>query len=298
MKDQGRRAVLVTGASSGIGEACALHLDRIGFQVFAGVRRDADGASLRQQASERLTPVILDVTDVASIASAAGRIGGRRDGAGLYGLVNNAGISVAGPLEFVPLDDVRRQLDVNVTGQLAVTQAMLPLVRLGHGRIVNIGSVGGKLSTPFVGPYSASKFAMEALSDALRIELRPWRIPVSLVEPGSIATPIWDKGQAAADEMEARLPARARELYGEAIAAVREMARKTAARGIPAGRVAAAVAHALTARRPRTRYPVGVDARIQGVIAGLVPDGLRDAIIAQQMGLPGAPPDAAAAGPD
>ena len=289
MKDQDPRAVLVTGASTGIGEACALHLDRIGFRVFAGVRRDGDGAALRQRASDRLTPVMLDVTDGASIAAAAAQIAESVGAAGLFGLVNNAGVSVAGPLEFIPLDDFRRQLEVNVTGQLAVTQAMLPLIRAAHGRVVNIGSVSGKLATPFVGPYCASKFALEALSDALRIELRPWRIPVSLVEPGSIATPIWEKAQAAADDMERRLPARAHELYGAAIAAVREMAKKTAARGIPPARVAAAVAHALTAKRPRTRYPVGVDARIQGVIAGVVPDGLRDALVAQQMGLPGAP---------
>ena len=284
------RAVLITGASTGIGEACALALDRAGFRVFAGVRREADADALRQQASGRLEPVMLDVTDDASIAAAAKTIAAAAGAAGLAGVVNNAGISVAGPLEFVPLDDVRRQLEVNVIGQLAVTQAFLPMIRAGRGRIVFIGSISGKLSTPFVGPYSASKFALEALADALRVELRPWRIPVSLVEPGSIATPIWEKGLAAADEMERRLPEQAHALYGDAIEAVREMAKKTASRGIPASRVARAVVHALTSSRPKTRYPVGVDARIQAALAGVVPDGLRDVVIEQQMGLRGTAP--------
>jgi NAD(P)-dependent dehydrogenase (short-subunit alcohol dehydrogenase family) len=284
------RNVLITGASTGIGEACALALDRAGFRVFAGVRRDADAESLRAQASSRLEPVMLDVTDDASVAAAARHIADTVGEDGLAGVVNNAGISVAGPLEFVPLDELRRQLDVNVTGQIAVTQAVLPMIRAGRGRIVFIGSVGGKLATPFLGPYSASKFALEALADSLRVELRPWRIPVSIVEPGSIATPIWDKGLAAADELERHMPPQAHDMYGAAIDAVREMAKKTAARGIPAARVAGAVMHALTAKRPRTRYPVGTDARIQAALGGLVPDGLRDVVIEQQMGLRGVKP--------
>jgi len=293
----GTRAVLVTGASTGIGEACAIALDRAGFRVFAGVRRDADADALRAEASERLEPVMLDVTDEASIAATCRRIADAVGDAGLAGVVNNAGISVAGPLEFVPLDELRRQLEVNVIGQIAVTQAVLPMIRAARGRIVFIGSVSGKLATPFVGPYAASKFAVEALADALRVELRPWRIPVSVVEPGSIATPIWEKGLAAADELERRLPPQARDLYGDAIDAVRAMAKKTAARGIPPARVASAVLHALTSPRPRTRYPVGVDARVQAVLAGLVPDGVRDRVIEQQMGLRGITPRERAAEP-
>ncbi|MEK7693262.1 MAG: SDR family oxidoreductase, partial [Chloroflexota bacterium] len=186
------RSVVITGASTGIGEACALHLDALGWRVFAGVRKGADGEALQRKASARLIPVRIDVTDQASIASACDAVAQELGARGLDGLVNNAGIAVAAPLEFVPIDDLRRQLEINVIGQIAVTQAFLALIRTARGRIVNIGSVSGKLATPFTGPYSASKFAMEALTDALRIELRPWKIEVSIVEPGSIATPIWE----------------------------------------------------------------------------------------------------------
>lgn len=285
------KAVVVTGASTGIGEACALRLDRMGFSVFAGVRREADGDALRAKASERLVPLILDVTDAATIAAAAETVGRAVGERGLAGLVNNAGISVAGPIEFVPIDELRRQLEVNVVGQVAVTQAFMPLLRACRGRVVNIGSVSGRMSTPYVGPYSASKFAMEAISDALRIELRPWGMQVALVEPGSIATPIWDKAQTDADRMERTLPARAHELYDGAIAAVRAFALETAARGIAPDAVAKAVAHALTAERPKTRYLVGMDARIQAVLARTVPDRLRDSLLERMLKLPRTAPD-------
>ena len=283
----GTRAVVVTGASTGIGEACALHLDKLGLRVFAGVRKEADGERLKQQASGRLSPVLLDVTDEASIASAAETVGAAIGDAGLAGLVNNAGISVSGPLEFLPLDDLRRQLEVNVIGQIAVTQAFLPLLRRGDGRIVNIGSSSGRMATPFLGPYCASKFAMEALTDSLRMELRPWGIPVSIVEPGSIATPIWEKALAEADELEKKLPQRARDLYEPSIAAMRGAAVKLAQAGSPADEVAKRVAHALTAKRPKTRYLVGRNALVEAALARLVPDRVRDGLIARQLGLPG-----------
>ncbi len=279
-------SVVVTGASTGIGRACALRLDRMGWRVFAGVRRPADGEALRAKASARLLPVELDVTDEASIARAAGRVAADTGDAGLGGLVNNAGISVAGPLEFLPLEELRRQLEVNVTGQVAVTQAFLPLIRKGNGRIVFMGSISGRLATPFLGPYAASKFALEAIADALRVELRPWGIRVSIVEPGSIATPIWEKGQDAADELEQQLSPRGHELYDPAIAAVRQAARDAAARGVPPGRVAKAVAHALTARRAKTRYLVGNDARLQLTMASLLPDRARDSLVSRVMKLP------------
>ncbi|HYM16129.1 MAG TPA: SDR family oxidoreductase [Dehalococcoidia bacterium] len=288
-------AVVVTGASTGIGEACALRLDSMGFIVFAGVRKEADGQALRQKASSRLTPVMLDVTDSESITAAARQVGDATGGAGLSGLVNNAGISVAGPLEFVPIDELRRQLEVNVVGQVAVTQAFLPLLRLRRGRIVNIGSVSGRLATPFVGPYAASKFAMEAVTDALRIELRPWRMHVAIVEPGSIATPIWDKARSDADRLMAALPERAHRLYDDAVRVMLSFADETAKRGIAPDAVAKAVAHALTAKQPKTRYLVGTDARLQAVLAKLVPDRLRDTLIQRQLKLPAAAPDATAA---
>jgi NAD(P)-dependent dehydrogenase (short-subunit alcohol dehydrogenase family) len=285
----GNRAVLVTGASTGIGEACALRLDKHGWRVFAGVRKEADAERLRQQASERLTPLMLDVTNEAQIDAAAQTISGAIGEAGLAGLVNNAGISVNGPLEFLTSEDLRQQLEVNVVGQIAVTRAFLPLIRVARGRIVNIGSIGGRMATPFLGPYNASKFAIEALTDSLRQELRPWGIHVAVVEPGSITTPLWEKGQQAADDMEQHLPEEAIQLYGKAFAALREAARKFAAAGIPPDEVAKFVEHALTSSRPRTRYIVGRDAQVQRVIARWVPDRIRDRLVAWQLGIPRSP---------
>jgi NAD(P)-dependent dehydrogenase (short-subunit alcohol dehydrogenase family) len=286
------KAVVVTGASTGIGEACALRLDNMGFIVFAGVRKQADGDALRSKASSRLTPIMLDVTDAESIAAAAETVTAARDGAGISGLVNNAGIAVGGPIEFVPIDQLRRQLEVNVIGQVAVTQAFMPLLRMRRGRIVNIGSVSGKLSSPFTGPYAASKFAMEAITDAMRLELRPWGMQVVIVEPGSIATPIWDKSLSEARQMFRELPEQAHRLYDEAIEKMFTFMEEAAARGIASDEVAKAVAHALTAKKPKTRYLVGTDARIQAVLAKAVPDRMRDGLMGRQIKLPKAAPDA------
>ncbi len=276
-------AVLVTGASSGIGRETALLLDRDGYRVFAGVRREPDGESLRRDASERLTPVLLDVTDAASIAAAAKQIETKLGGAGLAGLVNNAGIAVGGPLEFLPLQELRRVLEVNAVGVVAVTQACLPLLRRARGRVVVVGSISGRLSAPFAGPYCASKFAVEALCDSLRMELAAWGMHVSLVEPGDVDTPIWEKTQGYADRMLALLPERARELYADAIVAVRRQIDESARRGAPPAACARAIAHALSARRPRTRYVVGTDARIQALLVRFVPDRLRDRLIARML---------------
>ena len=279
-------SVVITGASTGIGEACALHLDQLGWRVFAGVRKDADGEALRRKASARLMPVRIEVTDAASIASAREIIMRELGDRGLDGLVNNAGVVVAGPLEFVPIDDLRRQLEINVIGQIAVTQAFLASIRKARGRVVNIGSVSGKLATPFVGPYAASKFAMEALTDALRCELRPWGIQVSIVEPGSIATPIWEKSTTDADRMEAQLSTDGHELYDAAIKALRAAADELASKGIPPIQVAKAVTHALTAKKSKTRYLVGRDARLQATLARVAPDRVRDSLVLRQLKLP------------
>ena len=284
----GTRTVVVTGASTGIGEACALRLDEAGWRVFAGVRKPADAERLKQEASERLTPITLDVTDQAQIEAAAKTVSDAVGEGGLQGLVNNAGISINGPLEFLTSDDLRKQLEVNVIGQVAMTQAFLPLIRKGHGRIVNIGSIAGKMSTPFLAPYCASKHAMEAISDALRQELRPWGIHVALVEPGSIKTEIWDKGLRDADDFQKNAPEEALQLYGKAFNALRDAAEKFGAAGIPADRVAKPVEHALTSGRPRTRYIVGFDATMQSIIRR-VPDRLRDRLVAMQLKLPTKP---------
>jgi NAD(P)-dependent dehydrogenase (short-subunit alcohol dehydrogenase family) len=278
-------AVAITGTSTGIGRATALRLDSAGYEVFAGVRRAEDGERLRAEASERLRPLIVDVTDAAAIAAAARTVEDAVGSRGLAGLVNNAGVTVTGPLELIPIEDLRRQLEVNVVGQIAVTQAFLPAIRRARGRIVNMSSVGGRTVNAFLGPYQASKFAIEAMTDALRRELRPWGIHVVAVEPGSIDTEIWRKGEDEADETLAAMTPRERELYGETLPKVLAMARKVAARAAPPERVAKVVEQALTAKRPRTRYLVGIDARAQVMLGTLLPDRVMDAVEARLMGL-------------
>jgi len=275
----GQGAVVITGASTGIGRASARYLAERGFHVFAGVRRDEDAEALRQESAGRLTPLRVDVTDRGSIESAAREVEAAVGGEGLRGLVNNAGIGIGAPLEFIDLDELRRQLEVNVIGPIAVTQAFLALIRACRGRVVNVGSIGGRVAQPMLGPYNASKFALEALSDSLRMELAPWGIHVSLVEPGSIATAIWAKTDAYAERMIPTLGPRARELYGTAIGAVLAAARTLSKQAIAPEAVSKAIHHALTARRPRTRYLVGTDARVQAALARFVPDRARDAVL-------------------
>jgi NAD(P)-dependent dehydrogenase (short-subunit alcohol dehydrogenase family) len=272
--------VVITGASTGIGRVTALRLAGNGFDVLAGVRREEDGAALRS-AEGRIEPVIVDVTDAGQIDGLAQRVAGGR----LAGLVNNAGIAVAGPLEGVPLDEVRRQYEVNVFGLLGVTQALLEPLRAGRGRIVNIGSIGGRLGTPFVGPYSSSKAAVRALSAALRRELRPWKIHVALLEPGALDTPIWSKGSDHADEVIGALPERVRTLYARQLDALLAATRKIAASATPPEAAAEAIEHALTARRPRPVYTVGREAQIQGVLHAVLPARAFDALVARAMGV-------------
>jgi len=274
------RSVLVTGASTGIGRATALRLDADGWRVYAGVRREEDAQSLREAGSERLAPLILDVTDAGQIAAAAARVGA--DGDELAGLVNNAGVAIPSPLETIPVDDFRRQIEINLTAQVAVTQAMLPALRRSRGRIVFISSIGGRIAFPLTGAYHAAKFGIEAVGDVFRQELRPWGISVSIVEPGSIDTPIWDRGERSADEVGERSPQR-EALYGKAIESYRKVVRSTAERGIPPEKVAATIEHALSARRPRTRYLVGADAKVQARIKPLIPPRVFDRIVARVM---------------
>lgn len=276
------RSVLVTGASTGIGRATALRLDAAGWRVHAGVRREEDAEALREAASGALQPLFLDVTDAQQVAAAGEALAGA--GAELGGVVNNAGVAIPGPLETIPLDDFRRQLEINLTGQVAVTQAVLPAIRAGGGRVVFVSSIGGRMALPLTGAYHAAKFGIEAVGDVFRQELRPWGIPVSIIEPGSIDTPIWERGERAADEVGSRSP-RQEELYGRMIERYREAVRKTAERGIPPEKVAKAIEHALSARRPRTPYLVGVDARLQARLKAVLPARLVDRMIARAMGL-------------
>jgi NAD(P)-dependent dehydrogenase (short-subunit alcohol dehydrogenase family) len=271
------KTVLVTGASSGIGEACAVHLDRLGHRVYAGVRKEEHAQALRDIGSHRMVPVFLDVTDQAQIHAAAKQIAG--EAAGLDGVVNNAGIAKGGPLEYLPLEQWRQQFEVNVLGQVAVTKAMLPLIRPAGGRIVFIGSIGGKVATMLLGPYNASKFAVEAIGESLRHELHPWAISVSVVEPGAIKTAIWDKGRQDADRVERDLPPEARTRYADHIAAIRKGIDTQDRQGVGPEKVAKAVEHALFSHRPKTRYLVGTDAKIQSALVRWLPDRPREAII-------------------
>ncbi len=274
--------VLISGASKGIGRATALHLDAKGFTVIAGVRKKEDAESLRSAASGRLKSVILDITNRDQILEAARMVKDIVGAAGLDGLVNNAGIAVPAPLEFIPIDEFRRQIEVNLIGQLALTQALVELLRTAKGRIINISSVGGRISGPMLGAYHASKFAIEALTDTLRQELAPWHIRVASIEPGAVATPIWEAGAKTADLLMGRMPDRARELYGQAISRTRAGAESAARRGIPPEQVARVVEEALTARRPRTRYPVGRDGKLGARLLARLPDRLRDRLLASR----------------
>jgi NAD(P)-dependent dehydrogenase (short-subunit alcohol dehydrogenase family) len=282
-----RPAVLVTGASKGIGEACTTRLAQDGFRVYAGVRRDEDGLALIRQAGDAAVPILLDVTDPVQIREAVARIDEETGGRGLQALVNNAGVAIAGPLEFLPIGELRRQLEINVIGQIAVTQACLPLLRRARasgkgdyraGRIVFMGSVAGRNALPFTGAYAASKFALEGAADALRVELRPFGLTVSLVEPGVIATPIWETSRAAAERNIEKMPPQLEEYYGVVLNAMR--ARVTGRKGLAPERVAEVVAHALTARRPRIRYIVGRDARMRIMLETLLPARIRDWLVA------------------
>ena len=272
--------VVVTGASTGIGAACALHLDALEFRVFAGIRRPEDGEKLKERSSNGLTPVLLDVTDEDMIAEARETVAHGVGDEGLQGLVNNAGIVMAGPLELLPIHAFRTQFEVNVIGQLAVTQAFLPLLRAGRGRIVNMSSITGRLAFPLIGAYAASKFALEALSDALRMELKGQNIPVSVIEPGAIATPIWERSRKTSAKTFAGVEKEKFQLYAPLAESVEKFLRHIDNRAIPPEAVARAVEHALCARRPRTRYRVGMDAKIQNLFLRPLPDRLRDWLVA------------------
>jgi len=273
------RSVVITGASTGIGEACAHYLDKKGFQVFAGVRTQSDGDRLVEEASSRLTPLFIDVTDSDSIAEAVKMVKGTIDDRGLTGLVNNAGIAVGGPLELIPIERLRMQLEVNLIGQIATTQALVPLLREAKGRIVNMSSISGRIASPMIGPYAISKFGLEAFSDSLRRELYPWGIQVITVEPGAIDTPIWSKSIDRADDVLDRMPEGARDLYAKSIEQARSTAFRMSQEAISTVEVAKVVHLALTASRPKTRYLVGKDAKRIARLAWLLPDRAMDWIM-------------------
>lgn len=268
------RSVLVTGASRGIGRAAAESLAARGWHVFAGVRNPDD-------APPGTTPVIVDLTDDAQVAALRDALPERLDA-----VVNNAGVVVAGPVEALTAEDLRRQLDINVVGQVAVTKAVLPKLRAAGGRIVFVSSVSGRISTPMTGAYTASKFALEAIADAMRVELRPWGIPVSLVEPGAIDTDMWQTAPEMIEETNAALAPEYRELYAGHVDGMRKTVRFIQKQASPPQTVVAAIEKALTADRPKARYVVGVDSRAQLAAKALLPTRVFDALIAKGTGTP------------
>jgi NAD(P)-dependent dehydrogenase (short-subunit alcohol dehydrogenase family) len=275
-------AVVVSGASSGIGAATVEMLAQKGWVAFAGVRNETDAARLAA-VHPNIRPVLLDVGDRASIDEALEKAVAA--GLPLRGVVSNAGVAVGGPLEHLPIDELRRQFEVNVFGALELAQAALPYLPEGRGRIVFVGSISGRLAMPYLGPYSASKFALRALSDALRVELAPVGIAVSLIEPGSVNTPIWRKGRAAKDRILATLAATPRAHYRAAMETVIAQTESEERLGMPVEHVARAISHALTSSKPRPQYLLGVPARMGSLLA-LLPPAWRDRAMRASMRLP------------
>lgn len=272
--------VLVTGTSTGIGHSTALQLARRGWRVFAGVRKEADGEALAREAEGEVHTVLLDVADEASIDAAAAFLA-EQTGGELHGLVNNAGVYLGGPLELMRPEEIRKTLDVNVTGLLLLTRACLPMLRAAQGRIVNISSISGLIAMPGVSVYAASKHAVEAVTDALRVELQPFGIRVVAVEPGGVKTPIWDKGaKRDAAAREDRGTAETRELYAPIVRLLEKLNARPG--GLPPEALAEVVTEALESSRPKNRYLVGKDAKALKLLTRL-PDGLRDKTIAAKI---------------
>jgi NAD(P)-dependent dehydrogenase (short-subunit alcohol dehydrogenase family) len=273
--------VLVTGAGRGIGRTIATHLADKGWDVYAGVRKDADGAAVAAHAPDRIHPVVVDITSADDVAALPKQLPDRLDA-----VVNNAGIAVGGAIESLDVDDLRYQYEVNVFGQVAVTQAVLPLLRAARGRVVFVSSVSGRVSTPLTGAYNSSKFALEGLADALRVELRPWGIHVSLIEPAQTDTEMWQQAEHTLDAEVAKLSPEHRQLYAAHIEGFRKIIPLSQRIAAPPQSVAAAVQRALTARSPRARYVVGVGPKIQVRLTNATPTRIRDAVLRRVFRIP------------
>jgi NAD(P)-dependent dehydrogenase (short-subunit alcohol dehydrogenase family) len=266
------RAVVVTGASTGIGRATVFELVSAGFHVFGTVRREADAESLRQQFPEFVTPLMMDLLDEDSVRAAGEVV----NAAGpLFGLVNNAGAALPGPLEAIPIEVFRRQIEINLTAQLLVTQVMLPALHrfadeVGDARIIMIGSISGRLSGPMLGGYGAAKHGLAGLSSSLRAELAPFKIKVLLIEPGAIATPIWDRGRDVADQVRSQNP-EVNVRYSHQIEAAAKMANRLARSGLDASVAAKVILEALQDHNPPPRQVVGREAKVLAALARLLP---------------------------
>jgi NAD(P)-dependent dehydrogenase (short-subunit alcohol dehydrogenase family) len=274
-------SVLVTGASRGIGRSIVEHLASRGWDVVAGVRTEQDADALAKLNPQRISTVALDITNAGHIDALADALPPQLDA-----IVNNAGIVVSGPMETLTVEDWRKQLDINVVGQFAVTQAVLPRLRQSRGRIVFISSINGRLSMSLIGAYSASKFALEAAADALRMELQPWGVRVVLIEPAQTDTDIWRTADTMVTDVEAALTAEQRTLYAKHIAGMKKMIPMSQKMAVPAQKVADVVEQALTVRRPRPRYVVGVVPKLQVALLTTLPTRARDFVLRRAAGQP------------
>jgi NAD(P)-dependent dehydrogenase (short-subunit alcohol dehydrogenase family) len=274
-------SVLVTGAGRGIGNSIVEYLARRGWDVIAGVRTKRDAAAVTALDPQRISSVILDITDAEHIAALDELLPER-----LNAIVNNAGVVVTGPMETVTTEDWRKELEINVIGQLAVTRAVLPRLRESRGRVVFMSSLNGRLSMPLVGAYCASKFALEAAADALRMELRPWHIDVAIVEPAQTDTDMWRTADDMVEQFEAALTAEQRDLYARHIAGLKKSIPLSQKLAVPAEKVSAVVAKALTARSPRSRYVVGVGPKLQVSLMTNLPTSLSDFVLRRIAGQP------------
>ena len=278
------KSMLISGASSGVGKALSLGLDKLGYRVFAGVRKDEDAETLRSQASPQLTPLILDITQPEAIAAACEHIAQTTRG-GLFCLINNAGVSYSGAMEFMPMEDFRQQMEVNLFGQLALTQACLPLLRQERGRVLFISSVDVRLATAYNGPYSCSKAALVAMADALRLELSPWGIAIVVLILGSVRTPIWEKAAQTAGEILRRAPAEAWNMYGKYQKQAGRFYQQAGLHGMDVNELVPIVHRVLQSRNPKPYLLVGKDALIFELMAKLLPVRWRDWQVLRQMGL-------------
>ncbi len=283
MESNINRAVLVTGASTGIGRATAIYLRQLGFHVFAG---EIKLSALNAEAGPHLVPIHLDITSQRTIDKAIRTVNAWVAGTGgrFVGLVNNAGIAVSGPVEFVPLDELRRQFEVNLFGHIAVIQAFLPLLRQSRGRIINVGSMAGEAPFPFLSPYCATKYALRAVTDSLRVEIEPYGIHVSIIEPGFVKTQFVDTSVTTGTRLFSKMPPESDRIYGDAFRSLIHNFEVLSRRGFPAEKVARAIAYNLTARRPRRTQVVGFDAKLL-IFMRSISESLGDNLVKLQMGL-------------
>ena len=284
-QDQSKKSVLVTGTSTGIGRCAALQLDQLGYQVFATIRNKQDAESIQSEASDRLIPLMLDVTEPTSLDRAHEIVKLNVADAGLWGLVNNAAIGFVSPLEFAPLDDLRWLYEVNVFGLLAITQKFLPLIRQAKGRIINISSTASSAVAPFHGPYSSSKLALNGLTDSLRLELKPLQVQVSLIVFGSVQTPIWATAGDKSTQVAQDFPPEALEIYGGNLGRVRDYFNRIGKTGMTTDQACQSILHALSAENSKTHYYVGPDARLHYWLRRLFYGRIADWIMVRTIGL-------------